>query len=165
MSAIEEALLELRQAEQTKDSAAALEQVRASFNKLSDDDRRKLLDMPAVTRLIDDAEHKAAQSMKPGSIITDDQGRVIGKVPWTAAAMKEEFGLVEWTPMQSRLIAINGIDFWAEKGVPCKTPPQFRDVAMEAWQAEERKLTTDKEIVRRNFGANGVVLYGDGTPA
>ncbi len=165
MSAIEQALIELKDAERQQDSAAALEIASNALGKLSDSDRRKLLDMPAVQKLVSDAEQKAAEAMKPGSIICDDSGRVLAKVPWTPDAMKQEFGVVEWTPMQDRLICVNGVDFWARKGVPCKTPPQFRDVAMEAFHTENGKLERDKEIVRRNFGDNGVVLFGDGTPA
>lgn len=158
---IEQALIELREAERKQSAEDALKIIAG----LSDEERRKLLDLPAVQKLVSDAEVKAAQTMLPGSTVCDDRGRVVSKVPWTWGAMVDEFGTVDWTPMQNRMICINGIDLWVESGRPVRTPPQFRDVAMEAWNAEQRQLETSKEIVRRNFGDNGMVLFGDGTRA
>lgn len=165
MSSIEDALLELREAERRKDSKEAFELVRGALSKLTDEDRTKLLDMPAVNKLLNDAEQRAKDQMRPGTAIHDEQGRVIAKVPWTFEAMKEEFGTVDWTPLQSRQICVNGIDLWVEEGRPVRTPPQFRDVAMEAWNAERSQIETYRSILKKNFGENSILTYGDGTPA
>lgn len=168
-SPIEQALLDLRTAEQQQDSAAALKVVQESLEKLSDDDRKKLLVMPAVSQLLTDAEQKARDTITPGSTVSDASGRIIAKIPetwehlWQKAEAEDDF--VDWTPMQNRMISVNGVDLQVYAGRRMRTPAAFYDVAKAAWDSETNFLDDVKEIVRRNFGENGIVLHGDGTKA
>ena len=168
-SAIEQALMDLRAAEQAKDSSAALETVKAALEKLSDADRKELLVMPAVSKLLNDAEQQARDSIAPGTTVTDASGRVIAKIPDTFAAMVERAeaadDMIDWTPMQSRFLSINGVDVRMIAGMRMRTPKVFYDVSKEAWEADQKFLDTVKEIVYKNFGENGMVLHGDGTKA
>lgn len=165
VSPIEEALLELRNAERQQDSAVAMKVIADALGALTEDDRRKLLQNPAVSKLIDAAEQKAAESMRPGSIVCGPDGKVISKVPWTGQHMKETLPMVTWTPMQNRDVTVNGVTVRCQKGVPVTTPDVFKAVAEEAWLAEENKLERDRAILKNNFGDNSILLYGDGTPA
>lgn len=164
-SAIEEALMDLHRAEQMQDSEKALQVAAEALDKLTPEDRGKLLTMPAVAKLMSDAEEKAAKTAEPGTTVCDSRGYVVARIPETAAHMKETRKMVTWTPMQNRHVSVEGVSIWTQAGVPVTTPEIFRDVAMEAWQAEQNQLETVKEIMKRNFGENSTVLYGDGTPA
>lgn len=168
-STIEQALIDLKEAEKAEDSAKALEIVKESLGKLSDADRKKLLVIPAVSQLLSDAEQRAKDSIAPGTTISDAQGRVIAKIPDTFAHMVEmaeaNDDMIDWTPMQSRFLSIGGVDVQMVAGMRMRTPKVFYDVAMEAYNADLHFLDTVKALVQRNFGENGLVLHGDGTKA
>ena len=165
ISPIQAALMELQDAEKLQDSREALVAAAAALEKLTAEDRGKLLQMPAVNKLISDAEERASKAGEAGSVICDARGFVVSRIPETAEHMKETQKMVKWTPMQSRMVSVNGVNVYVTAGREMTTPEIFRDIAMEAWQAEQNQLNTAKQIMKNNFGDNAVILFGDGTPA
>jgi len=160
---IEQALREIAGAQQQKDSANALRQVGDTLDRLSEEDREKLLATPAVMRLVEQAREKAAREGKPGTVVCDSKGRVLERIEHTKLSMMEAYGLVDWMPMESRWVTCNGISVYVVQGDPARTPFQFRDIAMEAWQAKQNFVKDAKALLRKNFGESSMVLTGDGT--
>lgn len=159
---VEQVLIEIQQAQAKKDSAETLRTIGDLLERLTPTDRETLLGTPSVQNLVESARQKAAKEGKPGSTICDSKGRVLERVEWTYDALKEEFGEVEWTPMQTRWLTWNGIQVWVQQGVPIKTPPQFRDLAMEAWQKEVNANDEYAAIMLKNFGRDSTIMTGAG---
>lgn len=159
---IEQALLEIQQAQASKDSAAALTKIGDTLDRLSDDDREKLLGTPTVMRLVEQAREKIARDGKPGTTVCDSKGRVLERVEHTKVSMMEEFGLVKWMPMESRWISFNGIQIYVVQGDEAETPFQFRDIAMEAWSSKQNQLKDAAAILKRNLGPNSMIMTGAG---
>lgn len=159
---VEDALRQIADADLRKDAASALQTIGNALDKLSDADKATILATPAVASLVDRARTEAQKKGTPGTVICDDQGRVLERVDHNYQTLVDESGDVTWTPMQTRWISFNGIRIWVQAGVEMTSPPIFRDIAKEAWNYEVNQVEINKRILRQQFGDDSMVLSGDG---
>lgn len=154
----------LRTAEREDDGERQVQLVADALGELSGEQRARLLASPAVQDLIDKAARRGvAAGLKPGSEIKDRHGRLVGKVPWTPESMRAHYEaqgheMVEWTPHRDQFVSINGIGVFVRAGVPVTTPPAFRDVHEESYQADLSARKTHEKIMAHHFGDFGAVL-------
>lgn len=159
--AAEEALAILARVKQgTFTKRQAKERAQQFVNLLSevDDETFKLI-------LADDEVQSLTQKMqlmsgdKPGDPIFDDKGREISRVPWSAEYMQEIYPMVEWTPMRTENISVNGVTWRVWEGIPCKTPNIIRDVAQESYRMTRAANDMQMSILQETAPVDGVTLH------
>lgn len=126
---------------------------------VEDEDFRHIMADPEVSHIISELFH-AADGKKPGDAIYDDRGREIERVPYDANWMMENYAMVEWTPMKTEVIEVNGVPWRVYEGLPCKTPNIIRDVAQESYRAVRAAHQLQSEVLASSqyFFADGVTV-------
>lgn len=94
----------------------------------------------------------------PGDPLYDEKGREIGRVPLTPEYQMEIYDMVEWTPMKTQVISVNGVDWKVFAGLVNKTPNIVRDVAMEAWRQTNEAMASQRQVLQENGAADGITF-------
>lgn len=140
-----------------KDSAeAALGDIKSAVGSLSPEAFRILTESEQFQQLADKVSRQSGT--KPGDPIYDEKGREIGRVPLSYEDMCEMYEMVDWTPMETTVLSVNGVDLKIFEGMVHRTPNIFRDVAMESWNARRR---IDSQRLQAIDGSS--YRYADGT--
>lgn len=159
--ALGKALAAMRDAAGAEEAQRAAEGVIDALGGLTDEQLKMALGQQAIQELIARAGEAGGDGLKPGSEMRDRNGRLIGKRPWTARQLMEHYGgeeaMVEWVPPKSGPVSINGIMIYVQAGVPVTTPPAFRDIMTESYQADLNQRQTSEKIMRQHFGGFGEV--------
>jgi hypothetical protein len=158
-TALQRAFERISAAQREKDFDKSLELIKEGLDGLSEKQRLRLLEDPAIKRLID--TRLEGSSLAPGTKLRDRHGRLYGKKPWTKedmiAAHGGEEAMVEWIPPQTRHVIINGVGIFVRAGVPVVSPPIYQQLANEAYQAELKQRQTAEAIMHNKFGDFGKV--------
>lgn len=145
----------LEQARHEKSSFQAMNQIRSALSKLSEEDYEALRRTDEFQRLIQQAASTGEDRLPAGSPIVDKDGRIIGKVPWTAGDIKERFPPATWTPIITGPILVFGHSIYIEAGVEVTAPGIFKTIYDQTIEATRTEHDRNMEAV---------ALHGGGTP-
>ena len=85
---------------------------------------------------------------QPGTIISDHQGRKLGKVPWTMKEIERRFSLVEYTPVETLPVTWNGVSIQCFRGVSQLMPSCFRDILLD----RARRMNKSHDTIPTPYG-------------
>lgn len=119
-----------------QERARAIEQVEGLIGQLDPKDYPELAKSPAMQAFLEVlAEHKAESAPAtdpPGTIYRDKNGIAVSKKPWTLRDCYEQYLLVEFTPLESKLVLFAGVPWYFVAEETVRVPKIFVDTYLES---------------------------------
>lgn len=137
---------------------AAVKTITTALGGLSDQALKVLLAQPAVQALVEKAAQKAGASLKPGELIKDEQGRVVGIVPWSEQNILDTFDMVTFTPSETIPVYWNGhcVQLYANDEITC--PSIFKHIYDCHLQATRDQMASNIANAEEHFGPGHVTV-------
>jgi len=142
----------LKQAQQKRTTKEALALVTEAFGKLDDASLAEIVNTPIVKSILDKVSTTGEDRLPPGDYIRDNEGRVIGRVPWTTDDIRRVFPMVTFTPFETLPVTFQGYTVQLVAGEEITCPSIFHGIYQDHLRAIREAGELDRKALADHFG-------------